>query len=135
LNSVALRPLPVPHAEQLTSVYQTLHSDSKRAIHGSPSFFSIAEYETYHDENQVFDGPLAYAPFVSATLGGEIPRSILGQYASCNYLDVLDEPAALGRTFLASDCLAAGSAVAVLSDDLRRSAFQADPSIVGKPSC
>jgi predicted permease len=132
LNSIALRPLPVPHAEQLISVYQTLHADSRRAIHGSPSFFSTAEYETYRDQNQVFDGLLAYAPFVSAALGGEIPRSILGQYASCNYFDVLNEPAALGRAFLASDCLAAGSAVAVLSDDLWRSAFGADPSIAGK---
>jgi hypothetical protein len=132
LNSVALRPLPVPRAEQLTSVYQTLHSDSRRAIHGSPSLLSTAEYETYRDQNQVFDGLLAYAPFVSATLGGETPRSILGQYASCNYFDVLDEPVALGRAFLASDCLAAGSAVAVLSDDLWHSAFHADPSIAGK---
>ena len=132
LNSVALRPLPVPRAEQLTSVYQTLHSGAPRAIHGSPSLFSTAEYERYRDQNQVFDGLLAYAPFVSATLGGEIPRSILGQYASCNYFDVLDEPAALGRAFLAPDCQAAGSAVAVLSDDLWRSAFQADPTIVGK---
>ncbi len=132
LNSVALRPLPVPRAEQLTSVYQTFHSSSRRAIHGSASFFSIDEYETYRDQNRVFDGLLAYAPFVSATLGGEIPRPIEGQYASCNYFDVLDEPAALGRAFLASDCLAAGNAVAVLSDDLWRSAFNADPSIAGK---
>ncbi len=132
LNSIALRPLPVPRAEQLTSVYQTIQSPSRRSTHGSASFFSTGEYETYRDQNHVFDGLLAYAPFVSATLGGEIPRSILGQYASCNYFDVLSEPAALGRTFVASDCLAAGSAVAVLSDDLWRAAFHSDPSIVGK---
>jgi macrolide transport system ATP-binding/permease protein len=132
LNSVALRPLPVPRAEQLISVYQTLHSDSRRAIHGSSSYFSIDEYETYRDQNQVFSGLLAYAPFVSAALGGETPRSIVGQYASCNYFDVLDEPVALGRTLQPSDCLAAGNGVVVLSDDLWRSAFQADPSIAGK---
>jgi hypothetical protein len=122
----------VPRAEQLIGVYQTLHSDSRRAIHGSSSYFSIDEYETYRDQNQVISGLIAYAPFVSAALGGETPRSIVGQYASCNYFDVLDEPVALGRTFQSSDCLAAGSAVAVLSDDLWRSAFQADPSIAGK---
>jgi predicted permease len=131
LNSVALRPLPVPGSDRLISVFQKLHSAAPRDIHGSSDLLSTAEYEVYRDQNHVFDGLIAYAPFVSATLAGETPREIMGEYASCNYFDVLHESPTLGRGFLASDC-AQGSAVAVLSDDLWRSAFNADPAIAGK---
>jgi predicted permease len=57
----------------------------------------------------------------------------LGAAASCNYFDVLEEGPGLGRLFVDADCSAPGaSAVVVLSDDLWRSRFGADPLIVGK---
>src|SRR5207248_1414497 len=47
--------------------------------------------------------------------------------------DVLGERPTLGRTFVEADCRAPGaSPVVVLSDDLWRSRFGADPKIVGK---
>src|SRR5260370_42254483 len=57
----------------------------------------------------------------------------MGAAASCNYFDVLGERPELGRVFVDADCNVPGaSAVVVLSDDLWRSRFGADPSIVGK---
>ena len=57
----------------------------------------------------------------------------MGAAASCNFFEVLQERPALGRPFMEADCIAPGAnAVAVVSDELWRSQFAADPKIVGK---
>ncbi|HEV8042048.1 MAG TPA: ABC transporter permease [Bryobacteraceae bacterium] len=133
LNGVALRPLPVPGATDIVSVYQSIHGVKSRNVHGAPSFFSWPEYKSYRDDNHVLSGLAAYSPFLDVTLGGQQPQQLFGQLASCNYFDVLKEPPALGRAFSASDCAAAREgAVVVLSDNLWRTTFAADPGMVGR---
>jgi macrolide transport system ATP-binding/permease protein len=133
LNGVALRLLPIPKAEQILSVDQIFHGKLSRNVHGEPGLFSYPEYKNYRDNNHVFTGLLAYEPFLEATLGGESPTQLMGAAASCNYFDVLGERPGLGRVFADADCSApAASAVVVLSDDLWRSRFGADPLILGK---
>ena len=133
LNGAALRSLPVPGSDRVVSVYQDIRGLKSRYVHGARSFFSTSEYKSYRDQNQVLSGLLAYSPVLAATLGGERPRQLFGQLASCNYFDVLNEPPALGRAFIASDCQAPGSSpVVVLSHDLWRGAFASDPTTVGR---
>ncbi|HKW63918.1 MAG TPA: ABC transporter permease [Candidatus Acidoferrum sp.] len=133
MNGVALKLLPVPRADQLVSVDQLFHGKVSRNVEGEPGLFSYSEYQNYRQNNHVFSSLLAYAPFVEATLGGEIPQQLSGATVSCNYFDVLREQARLGRTFVDEDCRAAGaSAVTVLSDDLWKSRFGSDPTIIGK---
>jgi predicted permease len=133
LNGVALRLLPIPNAEQIVSVDQIFHGKLSRNVHGEPGLFSYSEYKNYRENNHVFTGLLAYEPFLQATLGGENPKQLMGTAASCNYFDVLGERPDLGRVFVDADCSAPGAgAVVVLSDDLWKSRFGADPSIVGK---
>jgi predicted permease len=137
LNGAALRLLPVPHPEQLLAISQTyrkLHGPIHRNVRENASFFSYSEYRTYRERNHVFSGLLAYAPFVEASISGAHPQHLIGALTSCNYFDVLQVPPALGRGFTDSECSAGNAApVLVLSDGLWRSAFGADPSIVGKP--
>jgi macrolide transport system ATP-binding/permease protein len=134
LNGVALKQLPVPRAEQIVSVDQVFHGKFRRNLYGEPGLFSYSEYENYRANSHVFSGLLAYAPFLGdVPLGGDRPEQLMGVETSCNFFEVLDERPALGRTFVADDCRAPGaSAVVVLSDDLWRSRFGADPQIVGK---
>lgn len=133
LNGVALRPLPVPASSDIVSVYQDIRGLKSRNVHGAASFFSWPEYKTYRDDNHVLAGLAAYSPFLSVTLAGERPQQLFGQLASCNYFDVLKEPPALGRAFSASDCaVGREGAVVVLSDNLWRTTFAADPAIVGR---
>jgi len=133
LNGVALKLLPVPRAEQIVSVDQIFHGMFRRNLHGESGLFSYSEYKNYRANNQVFSGLLAYAPFLEATLGGENPKQLMGAETSCNFFDVLGERPALGRTFVEEDCRAPGaSPVVVVSDELWRSRFDADPLIVGK---
>jgi len=133
LNGVALKLLPVPRAQQIVSVDQVFHGKLSRNVEGEPGLFSYAEYKDYRANNHVFSGLLAYAPFLVATLGGESPEQLMGAETSCNFFDVLGERPALGRVFVEEDCSAPGaSPVVVLSDELWRSRFGADPAIVGK---
>lgn len=133
LNGVALRPLAVPGATQLVSVYQQSRGGPSRNTHGAESFFSWQEYQQYRDNNHVFSGLIAYEPFLEVTLSGDRPQQIYGQLTSCNYFDVLNEPPALGRSLVAADCAVPGAgAVVVLSNDLWRNTFASDPAIVGR---
>ncbi|HVH70012.1 MAG TPA: ABC transporter permease, partial [Candidatus Dormibacteraeota bacterium] len=133
LNGVALKLLPVPRANQLVSVDQIFHGKFWRILHGGSGLFSYSEYKTYRENNHVFSGLLAYAPFLGdVPLGTESPKPVMGAETSCNFFDVLGERPALGRTFVEEDCRATGAnAVVVLSNDLWRSQFGADPEIVG----
>ncbi|MDD5544091.1 MAG: ABC transporter permease [Acidobacteriia bacterium] len=135
-NALALRPLEMPGSKRLVAFYQNfriIRGPLIRDVHGNENAFSYAEYKQYRDQNHVFSGLLAYDPFVQATLSTDPPRQFLGALTSCNYFSVLGTNAVLGRGFVDSDCAATGSgAVVVLSDDMWRSAFAADPSIVGK---
>src|SRR5436309_13125307 len=133
LNGVALKLLPVPRAEQIVSVDQIFHGTFRRNLHGESGLFSYSEYQNYRANTHVFSGLLAYAPFLEATLGGEIPKQLTGAEASCHFFDVLRERPALGRTFVEEDCRAPGaSPVVVLGYELWRSRFDADPSSVGR---
>ncbi len=133
LNGAALRLLPIPGASQVVSVDQIFHGRSTRNVHGEASLFSYAEYQEFRDHSHVFSGLLAYEPFLKATLGGANPQQLFGAAASCNYFGVLDVRPALGRGFVDTDCSAPGAnAVVVLSDELWRKTFGADPTLVGK---
>jgi macrolide transport system ATP-binding/permease protein len=135
LNGLALRLLPVPSAQEMVSVNQIFHfhGQGDRSTHNNSGWFSYSEYLEYRDHNDVFSGVVAYEPYVEATLADGTVHQILGTAASCNYFDVLTEHPAQGRGFVGSDCASAGSnAVAVVSDELWRSRFAADPSLVGK---
>lgn len=138
LNGAALRLLPVPHADQVLAVSQTyrkLAGSIHRNVREDASFFSYSEYRAYREQNRVFSGLLAYAPFIEVNLGGaHAQQHLLGALTSCNYFDVLEMPPAIGRGFADAEC-SAGDAVpvVVLSDGLWRRAFGGDPSIIGKP--
>jgi hypothetical protein len=131
LNAAAFRPLPVPGSEQLVSVFLSFAGSREpihRNVYGDPNMASYSEYREYRDNNHVFDGLLAYAPSVRATLSGGSPHPVSGALVSYNYFDVLKVPPSLGSDFMDSDCATPGeSAVVVLSDNLWRSEFRADP--------
>ena len=136
LNSVALRLLPVPHADQLVTIGQDVRSTKgsiHRSVHDDATFVSYSEYKTYAKENRVLSGLLAYSAFTETTLVRDKPAPIMGTLTSCNYFDVLEIRPERGRFFVDSDCAAPGeSAVAVLSDAAWHSTFAGDPAIIGK---
>jgi macrolide transport system ATP-binding/permease protein len=135
LNGVALRTLPIPQAREIVSVNQIFHFrvPPVRFVHGDRSWFSYPEYLNYRDHNHVFTGLVGYEPMVEATLPGTRAQQLFGAAATCNYFEVLRGHPVLGRGFVDSDCAGPGeNAVVVISDDLWRRTFAAQPSLVGK---
>jgi predicted permease len=132
LNGALLRELPVPGADQMVSIYQTLHGVTDRQ--GGIVFgrFSTSEYRAYRDRSQTLSGVVGFQDGWETTLGGEVPEEISGTLVTCNYLDVLRQPSAIGRGLTADDCETGAAPVVVLSHDLWTTKFAADPSIVGR---
>ena len=130
VNAVLFRDLSAPGAHELVSISQSVQGVPDLA---GQETFSTSEYFAYRDRAQTLSGLAAYANARGeATLGGDTPRKILGMLVSCNYFDVLQQPPALGRAFAARDCEPGADLVVVLSHDLWRTAFAADPGIVGR---
>src|SRR5688572_2467027 len=130
VNAVLFRDLSAPGARELVSVSQSVQGVPELA---GEETFSTSEYFAYRDRTQTLSGLTAYANARGeATLGGDTPRKILGALVSCNYFGVLQQPPALGRAFAARDCEPGADLVVVLSHELWRTAFAADPGIVGR---
>ncbi len=134
LNGLALRELPARDAGDLVAIHQILDDATmrQRPRSGDASRFSTSEYRTYRDGAQTLSGIMGYTGQYLVTLGGEVPREIVGTLVTCNYFDVLRQPPALGPGFR-PDCDAEGSApTVVLAHDVWTSAFGSDPTIVGR---
>ena len=127
VNTVLLRPLPVPHPEQLTEVYGTFHNGADYTIQ------SYLNYKDYRDRNDVFSGLIAYrfAP-MSVSHEGHNER-VWGYLVSGNYFDVLDVQPFLGRYFLPEEDTTQGShPVAVISYGCWQKRFASNPGLVGQ---
>jgi predicted permease len=133
INAAALQPLHTPDAGDLAVVSLQLQGGTEgRAVYGAPSMLSWPQFTAVRDQVRSFAGATGFSPFNPATLGIAEPRQVLATIASCEYFDVLHVPAALGRTFVRSDCDRGAPAVAVLTDATWRSAWGGDPAIVGR---
>ncbi len=132
LYATSLRALPLKNPDRLVNVFQTLHGQYSRGIHGSPDMLSYAEYLSYRDRSRTLDGLAAFAD-VGVSVEGAQTEAALGVLASCNYFQVLQVDMALGRAFVSDECRVPGDApVAVLGHGFWQRRFSADPSIVGK---
>jgi macrolide transport system ATP-binding/permease protein len=131
LNAAALQSRGESVGDRRAPLAISFQGDGRRNVHGTESMLSYPEYLAVREQSRAFQGLLAFAPFNPSTLGGVEPREVLTTLASCNYFDVLEIRPALGRTFTDADCAANATPTVVLSDRLWRSAFSADPAVVG----
>jgi predicted permease len=128
ISTVLLRPLPVPHPDQLVEVYGTLHHGTDYTIQ------SYLNYKDYRDRNNVFAGLLAYrfAP-MSLSHEGRNERA-WGYLVSGNYFDTLGVQPFLGRYFLPEEDRTPGShPVAVITYACWQKRFASSSQVVGQP--
>lgn len=98
---------------------------------GKPWAVSFADYISYRQAHSVRE--LAAWESVAVTVGKADSQSILALATTCNFFSVygLTQPK-LGRLFTADECSTPGRApVAVLSEEIWRNQFGADPAIIG----
>ena len=124
VNAVLLRPLPFPESEQLVDLSETF----KQGF-GS---VSVPTLEDWKSQNTVFAHISPYL-FTSFNLeGGDTPQRIPGINVGANYFDVLGVKPVLGRAFLPGEDVAGNERVVVISDELWRRNFAADPNVINR---
>ncbi|HWG38667.1 MAG TPA: ABC transporter permease [Terriglobales bacterium] len=128
INAALLRPLPVPHAEQLA---QLLVAQPGQAQPGDT--FASPVLRQLREQTRVFQGVMGFrdAPKIDVEFQGHGELSA-GQFVTGDYFPTLELRPELGRLFSMADETAAGAnPVAVLSDQYWRSRFAGNAGIVG----
>ena len=127
LNGVLLRPLPYPRPNQIVQVSLEWKDGTLNDTLTAP------EFEFYRDHSSAF---VAVAGFRG---GGEVSIKrgdatdwIRSLRVTDGFFPVLGVGPAMGRGILRDESRPGGAQVAVLSDSLWRSAFGADPAVIGR---
>jgi putative ABC transport system permease protein len=131
VQAVLLNPLPFAEQERLIVAWK------KDNVAYNPLVeMAFPEFKDWQAQSQNFD-QMAVMPTIVLGAGyvvsgrGE-PFQVESSRVTGGFFKLLGAPAALGRTFDESDDVLNGPKVAVLSDQLWRSRFNADPNIIGQ---
>jgi predicted permease len=127
VNAVLLRPLDVNDPQNLYQLRIGSWTNWKLLTTSYPAFEDIRE------RNTTFSDIAGFYGFCQARLRrGDAVRNVFGYAVTGNYFDLLGVQPQVGRLIHAEDEHGPNSApYIVLSDSLWRSAFNADPGIVG----
>jgi putative ABC transport system permease protein len=125
VNAVLLKPLPFPESQQLVDLSETFKPDGYGSV-------SVPNLEDWKAQNTIFNGISAYSGTSFNLETGDTPQRIPGLNVGTNYFDVLAVKPTLGRAFLPGEDVAGNQRVVVISDDLWRSNFGANPAIVNQ---
>ena len=125
VNAVLLRPLPLEEPERLVKLWE----NKPDLIQGTTSAPNLKDWR---EQNDVFTEIAAYQ-FGSFNLQGQDrPERVLGATVSANFFRVSGVAPQLGRAFLEGEDQPGSSRVVLLSHQLWRRSFGADPGLVGK---
>ncbi|MGB6690211.1 MAG: ABC transporter permease [Terracidiphilus sp.] len=132
VNTLLLRPLPFPSAEQLVWI-----APPPQTCGLSCATYSTDAYDEFRTYTHSFQDVTGYFAFsspdnLSLSLGGGAPIPATSIDVIANFFQVLGVPAAMGRTFTADDARNNAPAVVMLTDAWWKRQFNADPAIVGK---
>ena len=127
VNSLLLRPLPLPQGERVVTLLRHFPDGDSDAV-SEPKFFY------WRDHGAAFTAVAAFESLGSGfNLAGDgKPERIVGSHVSASFFDVFGERPALGRSFLAEEDRPGAAHAVVLSDALWRRRFGADPGVLGR---
>jgi len=129
VNSVLLRPLPFPEPERLVSLAVVMESP----FGVRDSMMPDSLFVDFQKQDRLFEKLTAYDYYPAVNMAGiGDARNFPGIFATGDFFSVLGAHAALGRTFAPGEDRPGHDSVVVISDQLWRSAFGADPAIVGR---
>ena len=127
LDHVLLRPLPFPDSGRIVELYQTRSGDSRIWNPLSPP-----NYLDWRAMSRSFESFSAFS-MLSINMSGEgDPLRLEGANIGSDALRILGARPALGRTFTLEDERSGTSDSVLLSDRLWRTAFGADPGVLGR---
>ena len=125
VNAVLLRPLPPREADRVMAVWQV-------DPNGSPNAFTTPNFVEWKRQGGVV-GPMAVFSSAGYNLAdNDTPERVAGGYLSYEMLNVFGVQPLLGRNFTPDEDRPNGAPVALLSDGLWRTRFNADPNILNR---
>ena len=132
VNTILLRPLPFPNAQQLVWIAPP---PTKCGL--SCATYSTDAYDEFRVNTRSFQDVTGYFAFSSPdnlklVRNGGAPIPATGIDVIQNFFQVLGVQPAMGRAFTAEDGRHGAAPVVLLSDAWWRRQFNADPNIVGK---
>jgi predicted permease len=126
LDTLLLRPLPYPEPDRLVQISETIDT-------GRPNSVSGGAFLDWRAHNTQFDA-IALTGRVAFNLrGATTTERLTGLEVSHEFFRILAVPLLLGRGFLPAEDQPGGpSNVVVITEELWRTRFGADPAIVGR---
>jgi predicted permease len=127
INGFLLRPLPVPHPEQITVL--ALRQSSLPGSH----HFSYPDFEDIRDQSSSFTDTLAFRVTLAELAVDQKADHCVMSRVSSNYFSSLGIKPAYGRLILPTEGLHPGAdPIIVLGYSYWRKRFASDPDVVGK---
>jgi putative ABC transport system permease protein len=125
IQNVLLRPLPYAHSSRLVFV----------GTGSNKPGFTATSWLDYHDiqtQSTLMDLVAGYSGDVGVIEKPDGTESLAAPRITTNLFTLLGAQPLLGRTFTAAEGQSGGPQVVILSEQLWRSSFHADPGVIGK---
>jgi putative ABC transport system permease protein len=127
VNSVILRPLPLPDSRQLMVLFV-------KDGDGAPGWgAAYPDFEDVRQQNRSFQGITAYAPQSVNLTGREEPTRIRGGFVSANFFNIINVQPSLGRAFQPGDDTPGAARVTVVTYGFWKNYLGGDAGVLGKP--
>lgn len=124
VNGVLLRPLPFERPGELYRITRT-------SLNGIDQWVSVPELTRWQRESRAGGDLVGFTP-MDFNLRAPSPEGLAGVWASRRFLRVLGFSPAIGRDLTDADAKPGAERVALISDELWRRRYAADPAIVGR---
>jgi predicted permease len=125
INAVLLRPIPAPHPDAVV-VLSTMFPE------GASYMTSDQKFNLWRRETAILQDIAGQRSSAVNLTQIERAEQVQASWVTGNYFRLYGIPMAKGRPFTLEETLPRGPSVAILSDDLWKRAFGADPQIIGK---
>jgi len=132
VNSVLLKPLNYPHAEQLVALHQTAPGAEGLADFETGLLLSPSMYFTYSEHNQKFQSVGVWITGTANVTGISEPEQVRTVSVSDGIFQTLAVSPALGRWFSPIDQEPKGPRRAILSYGYWQRRFGGDPAVIGR---
>jgi putative ABC transport system permease protein len=127
VEAVFLSPVPFARPSDLVMVWESRPADG---VGHNP--VSRPNFVDWRRDNSVFTGMAAFYVGAGTLTGGSEPERVRLAVATAALFPLLGARAEVGRVFTEAEDRPGFDQVAVLSDDLWRRSYGADPSVVGR---